>query len=345
MKAFDSLIQKVKNKDFLPIYFFHGEEPYYMDAMTEIFENEVIDKEEQSFGQTVLYGRDTTLAEVVAMAQQMPMFAPVNLIIVKEAQDLKFDENETKAFENYIAHPLPTTLLVFAYKHKKLDARKKFVKALQNNGMLFYSEPIKDYQLAKWISDQLKSMNFNTAPNIANLLAEYLGNDLSRIHNELNKLKIILKDNTLLDENVIEKHIGISKEFNIFELQKALGMRDQNKAMKIAHFIAQNPKSNPLPMMMGSLYTYFSNIILYHTMRGEPENAIAQAMGVHPYFLKDYIQAAAFYPLKYATRIISVLRDIDMKSKGVGTNGTEDGELLIEMVYKILNIGQLKVAT
>lgn len=345
MKEFDSLIKKVKNKEFLPVYFFHGEEPYYTDELTQVFENEIIPEEERSFGQTVVYGRDTTLGEVMALAQQMPMFGTLNLIIVKEAQDLKFEENETKALENYIENPLSTTLLVFAYKHKKIDARKKFAKALQKSGMLFYSEPVKDYQLGKWISEKLQEMRFKTAPNISNLLAEYLGNDLSRIQNELNKLKIILKEDEILDETVVEKHIGISKEFNIFELQKALGMRDQNRAMRIAHFIAQNPKSNPLPMMMGSLYTYFSNLIIYQTMNGQPPNTIAEAMGVNPYFLKDYAQAAAFYPLKYATRIISILRETDMKTKGLGANATEDGELLIEMVYKILNIGQLKVAT
>lgn len=343
MKDFDVLVKKLKNKDFLPVYFFHGEESYYIDALTQIFEQEIIPEEERSFGQTVVYGRDTSLGEIMALAQQMPMFGELNLIVVKEAQDLKFEENETKALEQYLENPLPSTLLVFAYKHKKIDARKKFAKALQKNGMLFYSEPVKEYQLPKWITEQIQQMGFKPAPNIANLLAEYLGNDLSRIANELNKLKIILRPGEVLDDSVVETHIGISKEFNVFELQKALGMKDHANAMRIAYFIAQNPKSNALPMMMGSLYNYFSNIIIYQTMKGQPSNAIAETMGVNPYFLNDFAQAATFYPLKFATRVISILREIDLKSKGLGANGVEEGELLIELVYKILNIDKIKV--
>ncbi len=343
MKELDLILKNIKNKAFLPVYFFHGEEPYYIDVAVKSFENDVLEEDEKAFGQTVTYGKDTNIAEIISLAQQFPMFGNYNLIIVKEAQDLKFTEDECKILETYIENPVPTTILVFAHKHKKADSRKKFAKLLQKNSMLFLSEPVKDYQLAKWIADECQNLHIKTAPNISHLLAEYLGSDLSRIANELGKLKMILKDGEILDEKLVETHIGISKDFNVFELQKALGQKNAEKAMKIAYYIGKNPKSNPFVMMIGNLYNYFSNIIIYHTMHGQNPASIASAMGINPYFIKDFAEAARFYPLKHATRIISILRETDMKSKGLGAVNMEDSELLKELVYKILNVGQLKV--
>ena len=343
MKELDSILKSIKNKAFLPVYFLHGEEPYYIDAAVKSFENDVLEEDEKAFGQTVTYGKDTNIAEIISLAQQFPMFGNYNLIIVKEAQDLKYGEDESKILESYIKNPVPTTILVFAHKHKKVDSRKKFAKLLQKNQQLFLSEPVKDYNLAKWIADECVAMNIKTAPNISHLLAEYLGNDLSRIANELSKLKMILKDGEILDEKLVEMHIGISKDFNVFELQKALGQKNAEKAMKIAYYIGKNPKSNPFVMMIGNLYNFFSNIIIYHTMHGQSQQSIASAMGVNPYFIKDYAEAARFYPLKHATRVISILREIDLKNKGLGANQTEESELLKEMVYKILNVDKVKV--
>ncbi len=343
MKELDSILKNIKNKAFLPIYFLHGEEPYYIDAAVKSFENDVLEEDEKAFGQTVVYGKDTHVAEIISLAQQFPMFGNYNLIIVKEAQDLKYGEDECKILESYVENPVPTTILVFAHKHKKADSRKKFTKLLQKNNQLFLSEPVKDYQLAKWIADECSALEIKTAPNISHLLAEYLGNDLSRIANELTKLKMILKEGEILDEKLVETHIGISKDFNVFELQKALGQKNTEKAMKIAYYIGKNPKSNPFVMMIGNLYNFFSNIIIYHTMHGQSQQSIASAMGVSPYFIKDFAEAARFYPLKHATRVISILRETDLKSKGLGANQTEDSELLKEMVYKILNVDKVKV--
>lgn len=343
MKELDLILKNIKNKELSPIYFLHGEEPYFIDTAVKSFENDVLEEDEKAFGQTVVYGKDTNLAEIISLAQQFPMFGNFNLIIIKEAQDLKFGEEERKILENYIENPMATTIIVFAHKHKKLPATTKLAKSLQKNNWLFYSEPIKDWNLAKWIADECKTLGIKTAPNISHLLAEYLGNDLSRIANELAKLKIILKENEILDEKLIETHIGISKEFNVFELQKALGVKNHEKSMRIAYYIGKNPKSNPLVMMLGTLYTYFSNIIIYHTLHGQNPQTIASEMGVNPYFVKDYAESARFYPLKHATRIISILRETDMKSKGLGANQTEDSELLKELVYKILNVDKLKV--
>ncbi|MDO5615466.1 MAG: DNA polymerase III subunit delta [Cruoricaptor ignavus] len=343
MKELDLILKNIKNKEFLPIYFFHGEEPYYIDIAVKSFENDVLEEDERDFGQTILYGKDTNIAEIIALAQQFPMFGNYNLIIVKEAQDLKIEEQEAKILETYIENPMATTILVFAHKHKKLDSRKKITKLLQKKGFLYLSEAVKDYQLAGWIADECKKFNIKTAPNISFLLAEYLGNDLSRIANELGKLKIILKENEILDEKLVEQHIGISKDYNVFELQKALGTKNHERAMKITYFIGKNPKSNPLPMMIGSLYNFFSNIIIYHTVKTESPQTIASELGVNPYFVKDFAEAARYFPLKHATRIISILRETDLKSKGLGAINMEDSELITELVYKILNVDKVKV--
>lgn len=343
MKELDSILKNIKNKELQPVYFFHGEEPYYIDVVVKSFENDILEEDERTFGQTVIYGKDTHLSEIVALAKQFPMFGTYNLIIVKEAQDLKFNEEETKVLEQYLESPVPTTILVFAHKHKKVDSRKKFVKLLQKAGQLFLSEPVKDYQLAGWIADQCKKYGITTAPNIVHLLAEYLGNDLSRINNELGKLKIILKPQEVLDEKLVETHIGISKDYNIFELQKALATKNHEKAMKIAYFIGKKPKTNPFVMLVGNLYNYFSNLILYHTLKTYSQQEIASQLGINPYFVKDFAEASRYYSLKHTTRIISILREIDLKNKGLGANSTTEAELLKELTYKILNVDQIKV--
>lgn len=344
MKELDLILKNIKNKELQPLYFLHGEESYYIDVAVKSFENNVLEEDEKAFGQTVVYGKDTNYSEILSLAKQFPMFGNLNLIIVKEAQDLKMGEEETAAFLNYIENPVETTVLVFAHKNKKLDSKKrKLNDLLKKKKYIFLSEKMRDYEVPKFIQEELKNQKINTAPNISFLLAEYLGTDLSRISNEINKLKLVLKENETLDEKLVERHIGISKEFNVFELQKAIGHKDAAKAMKIVYYMGKNPKTNPIIMTIGNLYNFFSNVIIYQTMIGQPQNTIASEMGVNPYFLKDYAEAARFYPLKHATRIISILREIDLKSKGLGANQTEESELLTEMVYKILNVDKTKV--
>lgn len=344
MKELDLILKNIKNKVLQPLYFLHGEESYYIDVAVKSFENDVLEEDEKSFGQTVVYGKDTNYAEILSLAKQFPMFGNLNLIIVKEAQDLKLNEDETAAFINYIENPVETTVLVFAHKNKKLDGKKrKLNDLLKKKKFIFLSEKMRDYEVPKFIQQELVNHQIKTAPNISFLLAEYLGTDLSRISNEINKLKLVLKENEILDEKLVEKHIGISKEFNVFELQKAIGTKDAAKAMKIVFYMGKNPKTNPIVMTIGNLYNFFSNIIIYQTMIGQPPNAVASEMGINPFFLKDFAEAARFYPLKHATRVISILREIDLKSKGLGANQTDDSELLTEMVYKILNVDKTKI--
>ena len=342
MKELELIFKNIKTKEFLPIYFFHGEEAYYIDIAVKALENDVLTEDEKAFNQTVVYGKDTNYNEILALAKQYPMMGDKQLIIVKEAQDLKFNDEETKILEKYVENPVESTILVFAHKHKKVDSRKKVFKTLDKAKMLFHSEPVKDYNLAKWIDDEARNLQIKLAPGISQLLADYLGNDLSRIANELNKMKLVLKDGEVLDGKLVETHIGISKEFNVFELQKALGKKDANTAFKIAYYMGKNPKTNPIVMTIGNLYNFFSNVVLYHTVSHQSPPTIASELGINPYFVKDYAEAARLYPLKFATRIISVLREIDLKSKGLGAVNMDEGELLKEMVYKIINIDKVK---
>ena len=342
MKELELIFKNIKNKEFLPIYFFHGEEAYYIDIAVKALENDVLTEDEKAFNQTVVYGKDTNYNEILSLAKQYPMMGDKQLIIVKEAQDLKLNDEETKILEKYVENPVESTILVFAHKHKKVDSRKKVFKTLDKAKMLFHSESVKDYNLAKWIDDEAKNLQIKLAPGISQLLADYLGNDLSRIANELNKMKLVLKDGEVLDGKLVETHIGISKEFNVFELQKALGKKDANTAFKIAYYMGKNPKTNPIVMTIGNLYNFFSNVVLYHTVSHQSPPTIASELGINPYFVKDYAEAARLYPLKFATRIISVLREIDLKSKGLGAVNMDEGELLKEMAYKILNIDKVK---
>lgn len=343
MKELDLILKNIKNKEVLPIYFFHGEEAYFIDVAVKALEHNFLEEDEKAFNQTVTYGKDTSYQEVLSLARQFPMMGDKQVIIVKEAQDLRFNEEENRILEAYVENPVPSTVLVFAHKHKKLDSRKKAAKALDKAKALFLSESVKESNLPKWISDECVKLKINTAPNISHLLAEYLGNDLSRIANELNKLKMILKEEEILDGTIVENHIGISKEYNIFELQKALGTKNVNAAFKIAHFMGKNPKNNPFVMMLASLYNYFSNVIIYQTMAGQSPQTIASQMGVNPYFIKDYAESARLYPLKHATRVISILREFDMKGKGLGAVNMGEAELIRELVYKIINVDKIKM--
>ncbi|WP_234111632.1 DNA polymerase III subunit delta [Chryseobacterium sp. R2A-55] len=343
MKELDLILKNIKNKELLPIYFFHGEEPFFMDVAVKSFENDVLTEDEKAFNQTVVYGKDTTYSEVLSLARQFPMMGDKQVIVLKEAQEIKLTEKEAEALKIYAENPVDSTILVIAHKYKKVDSRKAFAKILSKEKMLFLSDKMKDYEVPKWIDSEIKNLGLKSKPSIPTLLSEYLGTDLSRISNELNKLKMILKDSEILDEKVIEAHIGISKDFNVFELIKALGKKDEAAAFKIAYYIGKTPKQNPFVMMIGNLYNFFSNLVVFHTMIGQNPQVVASTLGINPYFIKDYTEAARNYNLKHATRIISILREIDLKNKGLGAINMDESELLKELTYKILNVDKIKV--
>jgi len=335
MSQANSIIKDIKNKKIAPIYFLSGDEPFFIDQVSRVIENDVLAEEEKGFNQTILYGNDVEMADVIGLAKQFPMGAERQVVIVKEAQHLSRTIDQ---LESYAENPQTSTILVFNYKGKTLDKRKRLYKNLQKNSVVLESKKIYDNQIPDWIENTSIELNLTLEPKAKFMMAEFLGTDLGRIYNELQKLKIVAEDGKITPE-IVERNIGISKDYNNFELRNAIETRNAPKAFTIAKHFSQNPKDNPLVVTLSILYQCFSNIIIYHTLTDKSQQNVAKELGVHPFFVKDSAVAAQNYPLKKATRIISLLRETDVKSKGVGSTGNvSDGELLNELIFKIFSI-------
>lgn len=328
------IVNDIKNGNIKPMYFLMGEEPYYIDKLTDYIEDNILSEEEKGFNQMVLYGKDVSIEEVVSNARRYPMMAERQVVIVKEAQELSRTIDKLAA---YAENPQPTTVLVMAYKYKTLDKRKNVTKAIAKAGLVFESKKMYENQVADWIRRVLSGKGYTIEPKAAAMLVEFLGNDLSRISNELDKLAIILPKGSEVTAKAIEENIGISKDYNIFELRKAIGERDQLKAYKIAAYFAQNPKDNPLVMTTGLIFGFFSQLLQYHGLKDKSSGNAAKVLRVNPYFLKDYDIALRNYPMKKVSAIVAKLRDIDVKSKGVGANAVPQHDLLKEMLVTIFN--------
>lgn len=342
MKEFNSLVKNIKNKEFLPIYFLHGDESYYIDLLVKELENNILTEDEKAFDEHIIYGKDSNYQDIIALAKQFPVLAEKNVIIVKEAQDLSLKDKETELLTSYAQNPIQSTILVFAHKNSKLDGKKRKLNTALKD-YLFLSEKVRDYQLANIISEECKKLNIHLAPNVNHLLAEYLGNDLNKIFNEIQKIKISIKENEIIDQKIIEKYIGISKEYNVFELQNALIEKDPEKSFKIAYFMGKNDKKINMISIISILFKFFSELIIFHSLKDKSPKNVAEKLKINPFFVKNYQSAAMLYPLKNNVRIISILRDFDLKAKGLGANATPENELLTELVYDILNIDKIKV--
>lgn len=327
------IVQALKNKDIKPIYFLMGEEPYYIDKIASYIEENLLAEEEKGFNQMVLYGRDTSIEEIISNAKRYPMMAERQVVIVKEAQDLS---RTIEKLESYVEHPQLTTTLVFCYKYKKIDKRKKLYKAVAKHGVLYEGKRLYENQVATWIQNTLKSRNYQISPKAAQMLVEFLGMDLSKIDNELQKLQLITPAGSLITPELIEENIGISKDFNNFELRKAVGKRDEVKAHQIINYFAQNPKDNPLVVTLSLLYGFFAQILQYHGLADKSKANVAKYLKVNPYFVGDYVEAGGNYPMKKASAAIGYLRDADAKGKGVGAVNISQGDLLKELIVKIM---------
>jgi len=333
--TYEEIISDLKKRIFKPVYFLAGEEPYYIDLITEYIEEKVLPEAEKAFNQMILYGDDTNLPSIIDTARRFPMMASHQVIIIKEAQSLKKLED----LVIYLEKPLFSTILVFSYKYKTLDKRTKLFKTLESYGVYFESARIRDYLIPGWIERYLMTKGIRIDPGASAMLTEYLGTDLHKIVNELDKLIITLPEGKpLITTILIEKNIGISKDYNNFELQKAIGEKDVLKANMIVHYFANNPKENPIMLTIASLFGYFSKLLTYHYLTDKSKNNVAAVLKVNPFFVKDYETSAAKYNVSKTVQIISLLRTYDVRSKGYGDPGTEPGDLLKELVYKILHI-------
>jgi len=328
------IIKDIQAGNIKPIYFLMGEEPYYIDKLSEYIENNILQEHERDFNQTVLYGRDVTIEDVVGNAKRFPMMADRQVVIVKEAQELS---RTIEKLDAYAENPQPTTVLVICYKYKTLDKRKKVTKTLAKTGVVFESKKLYENQVGDWMKRVLSGKKLNIEPKAAAMFVDFLGTDLSRIANEIDKLAIILKPGETITPAIIEENIGFSKDFNPFELRKAIGERNQLKAYQIADYFAQNPKDNPIVLTIGLVFGFFTQLLQYHGLKDKSPANAAKMLKVNPYFLKDYDVALKNYPMKKVSAIESTLPYIDVKSKGVGANNISQHDLLKEMLVKIFN--------
>jgi len=334
--SYEQIIGDINRKIFYPIYFLTGEEPHFIDKISKLIETTVLSEDEKEFNQIIVYGRDILPNQIIQMAREYPVFGNYRVIIVREAQDIKQIEKD-KLLLAYLEKPVPTTLLVFDYKYKKVDGRKSFVQLLKKNGVFFESKKLYDNQVPKWIEGTIRGMGYQINPEAMMLLSENLGTDLSKIENELKKLVINIDKNTEITPDIVEKNIGISKDFNIFELQKALGERNIYKANQIINFFASNPKDNSVVFVIVMLFNYFKRLLIYHTLKDKSDKNVASKFGINPYFVREIRIASSRYNIAKLRSIISILREYDQKAKGVETAPIEDGELMKEMIYKILH--------
>jgi len=331
---FNQIIESIKKKVYYPVYFLMGEEPYYIDEITNYIASNVLTNDEKEFNQTVVYGKDTDEETIISYAKRFPMMANYQVVIVKEAQNL----DEIEKLQTYIENPLSSTILVICYKYKTIDKRKLFAKALQKKSVLFESKSLYPNQIPDWVNAYVKSQGYKINPQATQLLSENIGNDLTRITSEVKKLIINLPDSKEITLDDIERNIGISKEFNVFELQNALGKKQVLKANRIITYFVQNPKENPIVQVLIIIYGFFTKVLLYHTIINKSDKKeVAATLSVNPFFVDDYRVASQSYSIQKLTRIFSYLREADMKSKGVNMITKNDDAIFKELIYKILH--------
>ncbi|WP_194976327.1 DNA polymerase III subunit delta [Aquiflexum lacus] len=335
----EDVLKDLKSGKYAPIYFLQGEESFFIDEISDFIENNALQEHDKGFNQIIMYGKDVSITDVLNNARRFPMMADRQVVIVKEAQNIQNLGKEEHDLQliNYIKNPLPSTILVFAHKYKNLDGRKALSKELEKNVVFVKSEKIKDHLLAPWIESYIASKGHSINNQTAVFLAESIGNNLEVIANEVGKLLLNFSEKTAITKDHIQKYIGINKEYNTFELTKAIGAKDVVKANKIIHYFSLNPKSHPLIPIIALIYSFFSKIAIVHFNKQKGESELARIAGIHPYFLKEYKFAANNYRLGKVIDNISYIKEADLRSKGVDSNGVDDREILRELVFKIMH--------
>ena len=334
--TFDEIFHDIKQRKFQPVYVFMGEEPFFIDKLTELLMNVVLTESERDFNQLVYYGLETDAATVIDAARRFPMMSDYQLVVVREAQLMK----DIELLSNYAKMPFNSTILVLNYKYKTLDRRKTLASLVEKNGILFESKKIPDYKMAAYIGELLKNRGVQVDPKAAQMLSDCLGNDLSRLDKELDKLSIIMAENGLkrITPELVEKNVGISKEYNNFELLKAIIQRDILKSNRIIQHFAQNPKKNPLQVTLAVLFNYFSNLLICYYSKDRSEKGLMQALSLRNAFqVKDYLLGLKNYPPMKVFNLIGDIRTADARSKGVENVSDSNEEIMKELLYKILH--------
>ncbi len=332
--VFEDVLKAIRNKSFHKIYLLMGEESFYIDVIADYLEQTVLTDGEKEFNLTILYGKDTDIPSIISHARRYPMMASHHLVIIREAQQLK----DLEELSSYAERPLDSTILVICHKYGSVDKRKKLCKDIAKNGLIFEGKKLYENQVAGWIGDYIKRKGFRAGPQAVQLLADHLGSDLSKIVNEISKLFINLKKGEEITPSVIEQQIGISKDYNVFEFRQAIGSKNEPKAQKIAWYFGENLKANPLVFTLSALFQYFNQILVLHSLKDKSKRNIAESLGIPPFFTEDYIRAASNYPGTKAARAISLIRQYDLKGKGMDNESVGGGELLKELTYRILHL-------
>ncbi|WP_425391547.1 DNA polymerase III subunit delta [Ekhidna sp.] len=336
---YSQILKDINGGSFAPVYFLQGEETFFIDNIIENIENNALEESQRSFNQVILYGKDTTLTDVIGAARRYPMMGERQVVIVKEAQEMRDWKNEDKQnlVINYLENPLASTILVFGYKYKTVDKRTKFGKVVEKNTVFLHAKKLYDNQVPDWIKNYCVSQGVKIDDSAVMMLSENIGNNLQRLANEVEKLLLNVKDGEMITSAMVQRYVGISKDYNIFELQKALSALNKQKAHKIADYFAANPSNNPLVLTIYSLFSYFSKLLLIHNSADKNERAIASTIGVNPFFVKEYLQAARNYPVGKVVQNIKYLHEADLQSKGIGYATKKEGPVLTELVYKLMN--------
>ncbi len=331
---FEDILSDLRNKIYKPVYFLHGEEEYFIDIITDYIADNILDEAEKEFNQTILYGKDVNAGSIIDTARRYPMMASYQVVIVKEAQVL----TTLNDMIGYTDNPVDSTILVICYKHKAYDSRKSLAKSIQKTGVVFKSDRLPEYKLPAWINEQVKAAGFSITPEAGRLLTASLGSNLTKIRMELGKLMLNVEPGGVINEDVIEENIGISKEFNIFELQKAMGTGDIYKVNLICKHFAANPKSNPFVLTIMLLYQFFTKLLILHSLKDKSQdNIVAAEISVRPYFVRDYRTAAKRFDQARIIKAINLLREYDLKFKGVNNASVKEGELLREMIFRMMH--------
>ena len=330
VKKAEDILNHFNQKQFSSVYLLIGEENYYIDLLVSKFENEILDESEKDFNMTILYGLETNSKEICSFAKQYPIISQNRIVIVKEFQQI--DKKELPLLTFYLEKPLSSTILVLVNKNKPID--KKFLDKVSKSGVVFESNKLYEDKVTAWIDRYVKQKGFSIEASATNLIFEHLGNNLQKISNEIDKMSINLQQGSVIRLEDIANHIGINKDYNIFELQNAIGKLAHNKINKIVNYLLSNTNENPIQMMLPNLFSYFMKVGIVAQLREKTNESVASAIGVSPYFARDYIYAAQIFPLEKIYQNIDLIKEYDLKTKGLGSN-FENEELFKELIYKL----------
>ena len=332
--SYEQILRDLQQRKLSPVYFLMGEEPYYIDKISDFIQYQLLDESQREFDLTILYGKDTEISTVINAAKRFPMMSPYQIVILKEAQNIK----DIDKLQFYLSHVSMQTILVICYKYGTVDGRKKWVSDLRQKAVVFESPKLRDYEMPAWIGKYAKNNNLQLDEKAVVMLTDFLGTDLSKVANEIDKLRITMPaGSNRITPELIERNIGISKDFNVFELQDALISRDVVKANRIVQYFADNKKANPMQMILPQLFSFFSNLMLFHYLPQKTADAAASEFKIHPFIAKNYVKAAQSFNAWKTIYILGYIREADARSKGFNSAGIDDKDLYKELIFKILH--------